>query len=50
MTGMTEKLNFGNFIYFWPCWVFVAVQVPWLLLAVISLVAEHGLSRVLGLQ
>ena len=21
VTGMTEKLRFGNFIYFWPCWV-----------------------------
>ena len=29
------------FIYFWLCWVFVAVH--GLLIAVASLVAEHGL-------
>ena len=33
-------LNFILFIYFWLCWVFVAVR--GLLIAVASLVAEHG--------
>ena len=43
------------FIYFWLHWVFIAacglplVVVPRLLIAVASLVAEHGLS-VRGLQ
>ena len=36
------------FIYFWPCWVFVAagatlVAVHRLLIVVVSLVGEHGL-------
>ena len=33
--------KFILFIYFWLCWVFVVVQ--GLLIAVASLVAEHGL-------
>ena len=32
---------FNKFIYFWLCWVFLAVR--GLLIAVASLVAEHGL-------
>ena len=40
------------FIYFWLCWVFVAVQAVrcvGFLILVASLVVEHG-SRSLGLQ
>ena len=42
-------LKFILFIYFWLCWVFIAVQrlclvvVLGLLLAVASLIEEHGL-------
>ena len=42
MTGFYFILFFFNrFIYFWLCWVFVAVR--GLLIAVASLIAEHGL-------
>ena len=41
--------NILLFIYFWPCWVFMAVRdfslvaARGLLTAVVSLVAKHGL-------
>ena len=34
--------NFYVLIYFWLCWVFLLVAVCGLLIAVASLVSEHG--------
>ena len=47
---IVTEINSYLLICFWLCWVFVAgrrlslVAMPWLLTAVASLVAEHGLS------